>query len=108
MTTGSLPSPSPRKLEALNVHAELTAVFQHYQGGWADSEALRKVQELCSRLGYGYSGELAVKLKGVEQYTSILYSERKHSRYGAQGADRVRGFIWQDMNSLGQIIRRME
>jgi hypothetical protein len=114
MTTKTLSSLSPLKLEALEVYAGLTAIFQEHQGGWADTEALREVQRLCFRLIHGQSASLAAEADSVSDYAAILYSARKHERYTQRGipyvdgVERVRSILMQIMQSLKAVIRGME
>ena len=107
MTLQAQLPPSSSKRSALEVHTELAAVLNEHIGGWADTEALGKVQRLCSRLRDSRNVALSEKAHSIEQTASILYSERKHSRYNG-GVQAVRGFLWNDMTSLWIVIDGME
>jgi hypothetical protein len=104
--TDPVPS-SPSKREALEVHTELTTVLREHLGGWPDAEALWKVERLCFRLRGSQNAALSEKAESIQQNASVLYSERKHSKYDG-GAQAVRAFVWNDMASLWLIIDRME
>jgi hypothetical protein len=114
MTTKTLSSLSPLKLEALEVYAGLTAVFQEHQGGWADTEALREVQKLCFRLIHGQTASIAAEADRVRTYAAVLYSARRHEKYTQRGipyvdgVERVRGILLQIMQALKSVIRGME
>lgn len=96
---------SSEKLQALTIHAELTAVFEQRYGGSQDTEALQSVQSLCNSLSWGVMTE---KVHTIAAWATILYSDHKHAKWGANGVERVRSFIWDDMSSLERAICRME
>jgi hypothetical protein len=91
---------SPLKQVALSIHAELTAVFKQHPGGWADTDALQSVQRLCLPLERSGLGVLAEKAASVARLAGILYSDRKHARWGVTGPERIHSFIRQDLVSL--------
>lgn len=108
MTDAHVVTSSPQKQEALTIHAKLTAIFRQHHGGCPDTEALQKVRHLRFRFPCAGGGYVAEKIGSIESWATILYSDRKHARWGVNGVESIRDFIWQDMHSLANCIRRME
>jgi len=70
--------------------------------GSTDPVALRRIETLVSRLkSYPRTAD---KPQSVLDWAKVLFSARKHRRYG--GPDAVRRFILHDCMSLREIIER--
>jgi hypothetical protein len=68
--------------KAREYHAVLREVFIHHPGGWADKEALRKVEKLAwQAMTVVKDAECQEKMGMVEQYAASLYSESEHHKW---------------------------
>src|SRR5262245_58635401 len=85
--------------EGLCIVAELETLATN-GGGFADPAALLRIEGLVIRLkGYLLTAD---KPQNVLDWAKVLFSARKHRRYG--GPQAVRRFILQDCMSLRKII----
>lgn len=88
-------------IEAIKKLDELCSV-----GGYAEEETLREIRGLCVRLQGAPrpSGLVHEKVVAVEAWAEILFSQRKHERYGGPAA--VRTSLRHDLASLRHIVDR--
>ena len=79
---------------ARECHAALREIFIHHPGGWADREALSKVQKLAWQATTAVKDpECQEKMAVVERYAAALYSDAQHHNWrmtSLPGADFLR------------------
>jgi len=75
-------------------HAALREIFIHHPGGWADKDALFKVEKLAwEAMTLVKDAECQEKMSIVEHYAAALYSEAEHHKWrmaSLPGADFLR------------------
>ena len=80
--------------KARECHAALREIFIHHPGGWADREALYRVEKLAwQAMTAVKDAECQEKMGVVENYAAALYSEAEHHRWrmsSLPGADFLR------------------
>ena len=80
--------------KARECHAALREIFIHHPGGWADKEALFKVEKLAwQAMTMVKDAECQEKMGIVEHYAAALYSEAEHHKWrmaSLPGADFLR------------------
>ena len=80
--------------KARDCHAALREIFIHHPGGWADREALFKVEKLAwQAMTLIKDAECQEKMGIVEHYAAALYSESEHHKWrmaSLPGADFLR------------------
>jgi hypothetical protein len=80
--------------KARECHGALREIFIHHPGGWADKEALYKVEKLAwQAMTLVKDTECQEKMGIVEHYAAALYSEAEHHRWrmaSLPGADFLR------------------
>ena len=80
--------------KARECHGALREIFIHHPGGWADKEALYRVEKLARRaMTVVKDAECQEKMGIVEHYAAALYSEAEHHRWrmtSLPGADFLR------------------
>ena len=80
--------------KARECHSALREIFIHHPGGWADREALFKVEKLAwQAMTLMKDAECQEKMGIVEHYAAALYSEDEHHKWrmtSLPGADFLR------------------
>ena len=80
--------------KARECHSALREIFIHHPGGWADREALFKVEKLAwQAMTLVKDTECQEKMGIVEHYAAALYSEAEHHKWrmaSLPGADFLR------------------
>jgi hypothetical protein len=80
--------------KAREYHAALREIFIHHPGGWADKDALHKVEKLAwQTMTLLKDAECQEKMGIVEHYAASLYSESEHHKWrmsSLPGADFLR------------------
>ena len=80
--------------KARECHAALREIFIHHPGGWADRDALFKVEKLAwQAMTQVKDTECQEKMGIVEHYAAALYSEAEHHKWrmaSLPGADFLR------------------
>src|SRR5919108_788538 len=80
--------------KARECHAALREIFIHHPGGWADKEALFKVEKLVGQaMTLMKDTDCREKMGIVEHYAAALYSQAEHHRWrmgSRPGADFLR------------------
>src|SRR5262245_31153240 len=80
--------------KARECHSALREIFIHHPGGWADREALFRVEKLAwQAMTLIKDAECQEKMGIVEHYAAALYSEAEHHRWrmaSLPGADFLR------------------
>jgi hypothetical protein len=80
--------------KAREYHAALREIFIHHPGGWADKDALFKVEKLAwQAMTLVKDAESQEKMGIVEHYAAALYSEAEHHKWrmaSLPGADFLR------------------
>ena len=80
--------------KARECHAALREIFIHHPGGWADKEALYKVEKLAWQAMTAVKDpECQEKMGVVEHHAAALYSEAEHHNWrmgSLSGADFLR------------------
>lgn len=80
--------------KAREYHAALREILIHHPGGWADKEALHKIEKLAwQAMTVVKDGECQEKMGIVEHYAASLYSESEHHKWrmsSLPGADFLR------------------
>ena len=80
--------------KARECHGALREIFIHHPGGWADKEALYRVEKLAwQAMTVVKDAECQEKMGIVEHYAAALYSEAEHHRWrmtSLPGADFLR------------------
>ena len=80
--------------KARDCHAALREIFIHHPGGWADKEALFKIEKLAwQAMTLVKDAECQEKMGIVEHYAAALYSEAEHHKWrmtSLPGADFLR------------------
>jgi hypothetical protein len=80
--------------KARECHAALREIFIHHPGGWADKDALFKVEKLAwQAMTLIKDAECQEKMGIVEHYAAALYSEAEHHKWrmaSLPGADFLR------------------
>jgi hypothetical protein len=80
--------------KARECHGALREIFIHHPGGWADREALFKVEKLAwQAMTLIKDAECQEKMGIVEHYAAALYSEAEHHKWrmaSLPGADFLR------------------
>ena len=80
--------------KARECHAALREIFIHHPGGWADKEALFKIEKLAwHAMTLVKDAECQEKMGIVEHYAAALYSEAEHHKWrmaSLPGADFLR------------------
>src|ERR671911_583345 len=80
--------------KARECHAALREIFIHHPGGWADKEALFKIEKLAwQAMMLVKDAECQEKMGIVEHYAAALYSEAEHHKWhmtSLPGADFLR------------------
>ncbi|HEY8250459.1 MAG TPA: hypothetical protein VIG70_07630 [Burkholderiales bacterium] len=80
--------------KARECHGALREIFIHHPGGWADKEALYRVEKLAwQAMTLVKDAECQEKMGIVEHYAAALYSEAEHHRWrmtSLPGADFLR------------------
>ena len=75
-------------------HGALREIFIHHPGGWADKEALYRVEKLAwQAMTAVQDAECHEKMGVVEHYAAALYSEAEHHKWrmsSLPGADFLR------------------
>jgi hypothetical protein len=68
--------------KARQCHGALREIFIHHPGGWADKEALYKVEKLAWQAMTALKDtECQEKMGIVEHYAAALYSEAEHHKW---------------------------
>ena len=68
--------------KARDCHGALREIFIHHPGGWADKEALFRVEKLAwQAMTLLNDAECQEKMGIVEHYAAALYSEAEHHRW---------------------------
>jgi hypothetical protein len=68
--------------KARQCHGALREIFIHHPGGWADKEALYKVEKLAWQAMTALKDtECQEKMGIVEHYAAALYSESEHHKW---------------------------
>jgi hypothetical protein len=68
--------------KARECHAALREIFIHHPGGWADKDALFKVEKLAwQAMTLVKDAECQEKMGIVEHYAAALYSEAEHHKW---------------------------
>ena len=80
--------------KARECHGALREIFIHHPGGWADKDALYRVEKLAwQAMTAVKDADCQEKLGIVEHYAAALYSEAEHQRWrmtSLPGADFLR------------------
>jgi hypothetical protein len=80
--------------KARECHGALREIFIHHPGGWADKEALFRVEKLAwQAMTLVKDADCQEKMGIVEHYAAALYSEAEHHRWrmtSLPGADFLR------------------
>jgi hypothetical protein len=80
--------------KARDCHAALREILIHHPGGWADKEALYRVEKLAwQAMTAVRDAECQEKMGVVEHYAAALYSESEHHNWrmsSLPGADFLR------------------
>ena len=80
--------------KARECHTALRDIFIHHPGGWADREALFRVEKLAwQAITLIQDAECQEKMGIVERYAAALYSEAEHHKWrvgSLPGADFLR------------------
>ena len=80
--------------KARDCHGALREIFIHHPGGWADKEALYRVEKLAwQAMTLVKDTECQEKLGIIEHYAAALYSEAEHHKWrmsSLPGADFLR------------------
>jgi hypothetical protein len=80
--------------KARESHAALREIFIHHPGGWADKDALHRVEKLAwQAMTLLKDAECQEKMGIVEHYAAALYSEAEHHKWrmaSLPGADFLR------------------
>jgi hypothetical protein len=80
--------------KARECHGALREIFIHHPGGWADKEALHKVEKLAwQAMTLVKDADCQEKMGIVEHYAAALYSEAEHHKWrmaSLPGADFLR------------------
>ena len=80
--------------KARECHGALREIFIHHPGGWADKEALYRVEKLAwQAMTVVKDAECQEKMGIVEHYAAALYSEAEHHKWrmaSLPGADFLR------------------
>src|SRR5262245_14260771 len=80
--------------KARECHGALREIFIHHPGGWADRDALYRVEKLCwQAMALVKDAECQEKMGIVEHYAAALYSEAEHHKWrmaSLPGADFLR------------------
>jgi hypothetical protein len=87
----------PRAKELLNA---IERVLLDATYGWANTDALRQLQQLARELEIAAPDFSTVhqKVRSAIGWAEITYSPRKHQKWGLDGAKTVRGFA---LNEIG-------
>jgi hypothetical protein len=79
---------------ARDCHGALREIFIHHPGGWADRDALHRVEKLAwQAMTAVKDAECQEKMGIVEHYAAALYSEAEHHKWrmsSLPGADFLR------------------
>jgi hypothetical protein len=79
---------------ARECHSALREIFIHHPGGWADKEALHRVEKLAwQAMTLVKDADCQEKMGIVEHYAAALYSESEHHKWrmaSLPGADFLR------------------
>jgi hypothetical protein len=85
---------APDLEKARQCHAALREIFIHHPGGWADKNALHRVEKLAwQAMTLIKDPECQEKMGIVEHYATALYSDEEHHRWrmtSLPGADFLR------------------
>ena len=80
--------------KARECHAALREIFIHHPGGWADKDALHRVEKLVwQAMTMVKDHECQEKMGVVEHYAASLYSDAEHHKWriaSLPGADFLR------------------
>jgi hypothetical protein len=80
--------------QARECHGALREIFIHHPGGWADKDALQRVDRLAwQAMTLIKDAECQEKMGIVEHYAAALYSETEHHKWrmsSLPGADFLR------------------
>ena len=80
--------------KARECHGALREIFIHHPGGWADKDALHRVEKLAwQAMTAVKDAECQEKMGIVEHYAAALYSEAEHHKWrmaSLPGADFLR------------------
>jgi len=80
--------------KARECHGALREIFIHHPGGWADKDALYRVEKLAWQATTAVKdAECQEKMGIVEHYAAALYSEAEHHKWrmtSLPGADFLR------------------
>ena len=80
--------------KARECHGALREIFIHHPGGWADRDALHRVEKLAwQAMTAVKDAECQEKMGIVEHYAAALYSESEHHKWrmaSLPGADFLR------------------
>ena len=80
--------------KARECHGALREIFIHHPGGWADRDALHRVEKLAwQAMTQVKDAECQEKMGIVEHYAAALYSEAEHHKWrmaSLPGADFLR------------------
>jgi hypothetical protein len=86
--------PYPDVDKARECHGALREIFIHHPGGWADRDALHRVEKLAWQAMTALKdAECQEKMGIVEHYAAALYSEAEHHKWrmsSLPGADFLR------------------
>lgn len=98
-----------RLRHAVALARQLEDLATEARGGWADTRALGRVQELTRQIRWcDPDGYVRGKLGEVESWAPILYSARKHAPWGANAVHSsmyaaiyvLRGTLEEQLNRL--------
>lgn len=88
---------------SLKVVNEIEQVVCNYTIGWANEEAIKKINILLNKIRNPLWSD---KISFIREYTKILFSARKHEKYG--GAKKVRSLILNSCTSIEDLILRQD
>jgi hypothetical protein len=81
--------------QAVRLARELEEFAHAAEGGRTDRTSVERVKQLARQIrACGPDGYVLEKLGGVESWADILFSARKHQKWGPDGARHVHGFMY--------------
>jgi hypothetical protein len=93
-----------KALESLN---KIKPALDDYQGGYANSEAIRAIDSILKEVEDSAEAPINIvteKTGSIRELVKILYSPRRHQSSG--GIEHVKSLILQDIKSLKLILSR--
>ena len=77
----------------LELHLQLRSLFESQRGGTENTDARRRVRELCALATRAIPDSFCkIKLSELENHADALFSDRKHQRWAGALALRHRAF----------------